>query len=110
MSDTQTITFEAGYRRLQAIAEEVNGTEVPVDRLADLFAEGKALERSLTDHLAEQRARIERMRGEEAQSVRIVPASERRETEHGGGDHGEELGRSGQVSSPSPTSDDDIPF
>lgn len=73
MSEPTTITFEQGYRRLQEIADEVNQSEVPVDRMGDLFAEGKGLERALTDHLAEQKARIEKIeRGEEIQAFRVT--------------------------------------
>jgi exodeoxyribonuclease VII small subunit len=73
MSEPKTITFEEGYRRLQEIAEEVNETEVPVDRMGDLFAEGKGLDKALTDHLAEQKERIERIeKGEEVQAFRIA--------------------------------------
>jgi exodeoxyribonuclease VII small subunit len=72
MSEPRTITFEEGYRRLQEIADEVNETEVPVDRMGDLFAEGKGLDRALTDHLAKQKERIEKIeRGEEIQAFRI---------------------------------------
>ena len=109
MSDPKPITFEDGYRRLQEISEEVNQAEVSVDRMADLFAEGKGLDRALTDHLAEQKARIERIeRGEEVQAFRIIPPSE-------GGEwrtEGQTAGRSADGFEPaSPrTSDEDIPF
>ena len=71
MTSPTAITFEEGYRRLQEIAEEVNETDVPVDRMGDLFAEGKGLDKALTDHLAKQKERIERIeKGEE------IPATE----------------------------------
>jgi exodeoxyribonuclease VII small subunit len=74
MSAPTPITFEDGYRRLQEIAEQVNEEEVPVDRMADLFAEGKGLEKALANHLAEQQARIEGIeRGDEVHAFRIVP-------------------------------------
>jgi exodeoxyribonuclease VII small subunit len=73
MTEPTPITFEKGYRRLQEIADEVNRTEVPVDRMGDLFAEGKGLEKALTDHLDAQKARIEQIeRGEEIQAFRIT--------------------------------------
>jgi exodeoxyribonuclease VII small subunit len=106
MSEATPITFEAGYRRLQEIAEQVNQTEVPVDRMGDLFAEGKGLDRALTDHLAEQKARIERIeRGEEIQAFRIASPS----------DDAVEASDADFSISPSsapatPASDDDIPF
>jgi exodeoxyribonuclease VII small subunit len=73
---TKTITFEKGYRRLQEIADNVNRDEIDVDEMADLFAEGKGLERALTEHLAAQKTRIERIeRGEEVQTFRIATES-----------------------------------
>jgi exonuclease VII small subunit len=76
MTEPRAITFEKGYLRLQEIAEEVNRAEVPVDRMGDLFAEGKGLEKALTDHLAGQKARMERIeRGEEIQTFRITSES-----------------------------------
>ncbi|HWB69451.1 MAG TPA: exodeoxyribonuclease VII small subunit [Solirubrobacterales bacterium] len=86
-SESKAITFEEGYRRLQEIADEVNETEVPVDRMGDLFAEGKGLDKALTDHLAEQKERIERIeKGEEVQAFRIASPSS--------GKSGEEAGQS----------------
>jgi exodeoxyribonuclease VII small subunit len=77
MSEPRPITFENGYRRLQEIAEQVNHGEVSVDRLAGLFAEAKGLDKTLTDHLGEQRARIEKIeRGEEVQAFKIVSPDE----------------------------------
>lgn len=77
MTEPTPITFEKGYRRLQEIADEVNQNEVPVDRMGDLFAEGKGLEKALTDHLAAQKARIEQIeRGEEIQAFRITSEDE----------------------------------
>lgn len=73
MTEPKAITFEKGYLRLQEIAEEVNRAEVPVDRMGDLFAEGKGLEKALTDHLEGQKARMERIeRGEEIQAFQIT--------------------------------------
>lgn len=94
MSEPTTITFEEGYRRLQEIADEVNQSEIPVDRMGDLFAEGKGLEKALTDHLDEQKARIEKIeRGDEVQAFRIVSQAE-----------------DGPGLSPDGGGDDDIPF
>lgn len=76
MSDAKTVTFEKGYERLQAIAERVNSEEVPVDELCDLFAEGKGLEKALSDYLAEQKARVEKIeRGEGVQSFKVEAPS-----------------------------------
>jgi exodeoxyribonuclease VII small subunit len=94
MSEPTTITFEEGYRRLQQIADEVNQSEIPVDRMGDLFAEGKGLEKALTDHLDEQKARIEKIeRGDEIQAFHIVSQIE-----------------DGPGFSPGSDGDDDIPF
>jgi exodeoxyribonuclease VII small subunit len=105
-AEATPITFEAGYRRLQEIAEEVNESEVPVDRMADLFAEGKGLDKAMTDHLAAQKARIERIeRGQEIQAFRIVArgAGEVRDEATGGA-----LGDAETSADQAP--DDDIPF
>ncbi len=76
MPDPTDITFEQGYRRLEQIAELVNSDKISVDRMCELFAEGKGLDRALSAYLAEQKGRIERIeRGEEIQAFRIVPAS-----------------------------------
>ncbi|HWB69279.1 MAG TPA: exodeoxyribonuclease VII small subunit [Solirubrobacterales bacterium] len=106
-SEPKAITFEEGYRRLQEIADEVNETEVPVDRMGDLFAEGKGLDKALTDHLAEQKERIERIeKGEEVQAFRIAsPGSEK----------GEEAGQSEfsfnePSQGPAGKEKDDVPF
>jgi exodeoxyribonuclease VII small subunit len=72
MSNVKTVTFEDGYERLQTIAERVNSEEVPVDELCDLFAEGKGLEKALSDYLAEQKARVEQIeRGEGVQAFKV---------------------------------------
>jgi exodeoxyribonuclease VII small subunit len=72
MSNVKTVTFEDGYERLQTIAERVNSEEVPVDELCDLFAEGKGLEKALSDYLAEQKARVEQIeRGEGVQTFKV---------------------------------------
>lgn len=72
MSKVKTVTFEDGYERLQTIAERVNSEEVPVDELCDLFAEGKGLEKALSDYLAEQKARVEQIeRGEGVQTFKV---------------------------------------
>ena len=52
MTKPTTITFSEGYERLQEIADEVNQAEIPVDVLGDRFAEGKGLEKALSDYLA----------------------------------------------------------
>jgi exodeoxyribonuclease VII small subunit len=108
MTSPTAITFEEGYRRLQEIAEEVNETEVPVDRMGDLFAEGKGLDKALTDHLAKQKERIERIeKGEEIQAFHIASAS----SENAGGDATESDPRLDEVPSDSKEGDSDqIPF
>ncbi|MGB7587460.1 MAG: exodeoxyribonuclease VII small subunit [Solirubrobacterales bacterium] len=85
------MTFDEGYDRLQEIADEINRAEVPVDRMADLFGEGKGIEKALTDHLSEQKAKIEQIeRGEEVQAFRITSKE--------------------KTAAPASASDDDIPF
>jgi exodeoxyribonuclease VII small subunit len=110
MTDATPITFEDGYRRLQEIAEEVNSTEVPVDRMADLFAEGKGLDKALSDHLAAQKDRIELIeRGEGIRAFRIVPPEGAGGVRPEGGDAPPADADFGPAS-PTGASDDDIPF
>lgn len=76
MAEATEITFEAGYERLQAIADRVNAEKVPVHEMCDLFAEGKGLDKALTAYLAEQKTRVEKIEnGEEIQAFRIVAPS-----------------------------------
>ncbi|HEV2814269.1 MAG TPA: exodeoxyribonuclease VII small subunit [Solirubrobacteraceae bacterium] len=74
MSQSTDITFEAGYRRLQDIAERLGSDEVPVHEMCDLFAEGKGLEQALADYLSQQKERVEAIeRGEGMRAFRVVP-------------------------------------
>ena len=74
MSQSTDITFEAGYRRLQDIAERLGSDEVPVHEMCDLFAEGKGLEQALGDYLSQQKERVEAIeRGEGMRAFRVVP-------------------------------------
>jgi exodeoxyribonuclease VII small subunit len=59
ITTTTSLTFEAGYERLQQIAGRLNQEDVPVSEMCDLFAEGKGLEQALTDYLDTQRSRVE---------------------------------------------------
>jgi exodeoxyribonuclease VII small subunit len=73
MRETQSITFEAGYTRLQEIAERLNSDEVPVHEMCELFSEGKGLEQALTRYLDEQKSTVEAIdRGEGIRAFRIV--------------------------------------
>ena len=104
MSDPKPITYEDGYRRLQEITEEVNQAEVPVDRMADLFAEGKGLDKALSEYLAGQKARIDRIeRGEDLRAFRVVSP-----TDEGERSSPPSAGDSEPASIGS--ADDDIPF
>lgn len=77
MSQSTDITFEAGYRRLQDIAERLGSDEVPVHEMCDLFAEGKGLEQALGDYLSQQKERVEAIeRGEGMRAFRVVPPGE----------------------------------
>lgn len=74
MSQSTDVTFEAGYRRLQEIADRLGSDEVPVHEMCDLFAEGKGLEHALGDYLSQQKARVEAIeRGEGMRAFRVVP-------------------------------------
>jgi len=104
MSDPKPITYEDGYRRLQEITEEVNQAEVSVDRMADLFAEGKGLDKALSEYLAGQKARIDRIeRGEDVQAFRVVSPTD-------DGDRAAAPPKGGFEAASVPTGDDDIPF
>lgn len=73
MSEPTALTFEEGYTRLQTIAKRVTSDEVPVAEMCDLFAEGKGLQKSLTQYLDEQKGRVEAIeRGDGIQAFRIV--------------------------------------
>jgi exodeoxyribonuclease VII small subunit len=74
VSASTDITFEAGYRRLQDIAERLGSDEVPVHEMCDLFAEGKGLEQALGDYLSQQKERVEAIeRGDGMRAFRVVP-------------------------------------
>jgi hypothetical protein len=76
MSETKKLTYDAGYKRLQIIADRLNENEVPVSEMGDLFAEGKGLELALTMYLDEQRERVESIeRGEGIRAFQIVGAT-----------------------------------
>lgn len=77
MTEPTALTFEHGYRRLQAIADRVTSEDVPVAEMCDLFAEGKGLQTALTVYLDEQKSRVEQIeRGEGIQAFRIVAPAE----------------------------------
>ena len=111
-AEANAITFESGYRRLQEIAERLNGDEVPVHEMCDLFAEGKGLEQALTAYLDEQKERVEAIeRGQGIRTFRVVaPASApsaSREAAMAPDPPREQLDRRPVVQ---PPPDDDIPF
>ena len=103
MSNTKSVTFESGYRRLQEISERVNSDEVPVHEMCDLFAEGKGLATALTSYLDEQKARVDAIeRGAEIQAFRVVAPA--------GGAAADAPAAPQSVAAPQLAADDDIPF
>ncbi len=81
MSEATELTFESGYERLRTIAARLNEQEVPVSEMCDLFAEGKGLEKALTDYLGEQRERVEAIeRGEGIHAFEITATCHARRT------------------------------
>jgi exodeoxyribonuclease VII small subunit len=78
MTEPTALTFEAGYTRLQTISQRVTSEEVPVAEMCDLFAEGKGLQKALTEYLDDQKSRVEAIeRGQGIQAFRVVaPAAE----------------------------------
>jgi exodeoxyribonuclease VII small subunit len=109
MSETQTITFEAGYARLQEIADRLNSDEVPVHEMCELFSEGKGLEQALTGYLDEQKSTVEAIdRGEGIRAFRIVAPEPDEDV-----DLGDNNGEAGGRFTPQPPRrgpDDDFPF
>lgn len=96
LKEPTDITFEAGYERLKSIAERIDEEEVPVSEMCNLFAEGKGLERALSDYLDTQQARLEEIeRGDGVESFRIVSSevirATRTEGSAGHGDLGDNL-------------------
>lgn len=82
-----------------------------MDRMGSLFAEGKGLDKALTDHLDEQKARIERIeRGEEIQAFRIIPQSaDVADEAQADRDNEDDFKVSRPAARPAPA-EDDIPF
>lgn len=109
MTEPTALTFEEGYTRLQAISQRVTSEEVPVAEMCELFAEGKGLQKSLTEYLDQQKSRVEAIeRGDGIQAFRIVAPS-----------GGTSSGQTARVdtgdfapapAAPAAPADDDIPF
>jgi exodeoxyribonuclease VII small subunit len=110
MSETQSITFEAGYSRLQEIADRLSSDEVPVHEMCELFSEGKGLEQALTGYLDDQKSTVEAIdRGEGIRAFRVVAPASDNAPDFDAGDGGEAGGRF-TPQTPSAGPDDDIPF
>jgi exodeoxyribonuclease VII small subunit len=114
MSETHRITFEAGYARLQEIADRLNSDEVPVHEMCELFSEGKGLEQALTGYLDEQKSTVEAIdRGEGIRAFRVVAPSSEEGSDFDLGDSDDDNGDAGGRFTPQRSSrgpDDDIPF
>ncbi|HEX8087145.1 MAG TPA: exodeoxyribonuclease VII small subunit [Solirubrobacteraceae bacterium] len=118
MSQSTDITFEAGYRRLQEIADRLGSDEVPVHEMCDLFAEGKGLEQALGTYLSQQKERVEAIeRGEGMRAFRVVPpgAAEPRgegvaQGDEPRGEGAEPGGESEDVAPQPPPQDEVLPF
>ncbi len=105
MTESTAVTFETGYERLQRISERVTSEEVPVAEMCDLFAEGKGLQKALSDYLNEQKSRVEAIdRGEGVQTFEIVAPSSAAPSDASAAPGGSSLAAG------SSTPDDDIPF
>ena len=108
MSGSTDITFEAGYRRLQDIAERLGSDEVPVHEMCDLFAEGKGLEQALGTYLSQQKSRVEAIeRGEGMRAFRVVAPGGARAEEEGGAAAADDEAEPGP---PPPPQDESLPF
>jgi hypothetical protein len=77
--------------------------------MADLFAEGKGLDKALSDHLAAQKDRIELIERGGIRAFRIVPREGVGGVRPEGGDAPPADADLGPAS-PTGASDDDIPF
>lgn len=72
-ADVGEMSFEPAFERLQAISVRLSDERVPVSEMCALFAEGKGLERALSEFLETQRERIEAIeRGEGVRTFHIV--------------------------------------
>jgi exodeoxyribonuclease VII small subunit len=77
MSEPTALTFEQGYDRLQEISQRVTSEDVPVAEMCELFAEGKGLEKALTEYLDQQKSRVEDIeRGKGIQAFRVTAPSD----------------------------------
>jgi exodeoxyribonuclease VII small subunit len=113
MSQTQSVTFEAGYARLQEIADRLNSDEVPVHEMCELFSEGKGLEQALTGYLDDQKSTVEAIdRGEGIRAFRVVAPEPDEDVDFGDDDGDASAGSSGRFTPQSSARgpDDDIPF
>jgi exonuclease VII small subunit len=114
MTEPTALTFDEGYTRLQTIAKRVTSEEVPVAEMCDLFAEGKGLQKSLTEYLDEQKSRVAAIeRGEGIQAFRIVAPVDAADGDDEfeaipGAPAPDDFGPSAPP--PSAPADDDIPF
>ena len=82
MTEPTVLTFEQGYDRLQEISQRVTSEDVPVAEMCELFAEGKGLEKALTEYLDQQKSRVEDIeRGKGVQAFRITAPSDGQSTE-----------------------------
>jgi exodeoxyribonuclease VII small subunit len=76
MNEPTALTFETGYDRLQSISQRVTSEDVTVSEMCELFAEGKGLQKALTEYLDQQKSRVEAIeRGEGIQAFRIEAPS-----------------------------------
>jgi exodeoxyribonuclease VII small subunit len=82
MTEPTALTFEQGYGRLQEISQRVTSEDVPVAEMCELFAEGKGLEKALTEYLDQQKSRVEDIeRGKGVQAFRITAPSDGQNTD-----------------------------
>lgn len=113
MSETQSITFEDGYSRLQEIADRLTSDEVPVHEMCELFSEGKGLEQALTGYLDDQKSTVEAIdRGEGIRAFRVVAPEPDEDVEFDDDDGDASARPSGRFTPQSSARgpDDDIPF
>lgn len=60
-SDLSVLSFEDALKRLEAIVQQLESGDVPLDKSIDLYTEGERLRTQCQKRLADAQARIDRI-------------------------------------------------
>jgi exodeoxyribonuclease VII small subunit len=60
-TETETLSFEDALKRLEAIVQQLERGDVPLDRSIDLYAEGDKLRAQCQKRLEDAQARIDQI-------------------------------------------------